>query len=254
MAGGLLAGRVGLVTGGGSGIGRATALRFAAEGARVVVADRNADSAQSVASEIVAAGGEALAVVADVSDDAMVQAMVQGTLARFGRLDCAFNNAGIGAAELGAAGQKLGEMEEAAFDRLVAINLKGVWLCLKHELGAMQGGGAIVNTASIGGLIGLPGSGVYTATKHAVIGLTRAAAVEYGPRGIRVNAVCPGYIETPLTVDTLSRRADAIRPRLPLQRVGQAEEVAALVAWLCSDQASYVSGAAYTADGGYTAG
>jgi len=253
---GLLAGKAALVTGGASGIGRATAIAFAREGARVAVADLTREGAAETVAAINAAGGRAVALAADVSDDAAVAAMVRDAVAAFGRLDCAFNNAGIAPRTVGAGGQKVADITPEAWDRMIAVNLTGVWLCLRHEIAQMRAqgtGGAIVNTASIGGLVALPNSSAYTVAKHGVVGLTRLAAKDHAEDSIRVNAVCPGYIATRMTAETLAERGEGIRRRTPLGREGQPEEIAELVAFLCSDRASYVTGAAYTADGGYTA-
>ncbi|MBV9861962.1 MAG: SDR family NAD(P)-dependent oxidoreductase, partial [Alphaproteobacteria bacterium] len=197
---GLLDGKAALITGGGGGIGRATALAFAREGARLAIADAaEAASAETVA-QVNAGGGQALSITLDVTDAQAVAAMVERVVATYGRIDCAFNNAGIAGFQVDAAGQKTADWSETAFDRMIAVNLKGVWLCLKEELPRMQaqGGGAIVNTASIAGLIGLPTSSAYVAAKHGVIGLTRALALEVARKGVTVNAVCPGYTDTPL--------------------------------------------------------
>jgi NAD(P)-dependent dehydrogenase (short-subunit alcohol dehydrogenase family) len=248
-------GRVALVTGGGSGIGRAACLAFAQRGAAVAVVDRHAQAAAGTCELIAAAGGQALAITADISDEDAVSRMVAECIARFGKLDCAFNNAGIGGAEIESAGRKLGDIDKSAWDKMIAINLTGVWLCMKAELAAMQAhGGAIVNTASIAGVIGLSRSGPYTASKHGVVGLTKVAALEYSEAGIRVNAICPGYVATPLTQASLAARGDKILARLPIGRFAEANEIAELAVWLCSDSASYVTGSTYGIDGGYVAG
>jgi len=252
----LLQGKAALVTGGGSGIGRATAIAFAREGARVAVADVMLDAAQRTVAVINDAGGQAIAIAADVTDDAAVAAMVRATVAAFGRLDCAFNNAGISPRTVGAGGQKIGDVTPDAWDRMIDVNLTGVWRCLRHEVAQMrtqESGGAIVNTASIGGLVALPMSSAYTVGKHGVVGLTKLAAKDHAEERIRVNAVCPGYIETPMTTQSLAENGERIRARTPLGREGQPEEIAGLVVFLCSDRASYITGAAYAADGGYTA-
>ena len=252
---GMLEGKTALITGGGRGIGRATALLFAREGARVAVADMNAEGAAETVAKINAAGGQAISITADVTVPAQVAAMTSATVAAFGRLDCAFNNAGIAGFQVGAAGKKTAEWSEEAFDRMIQVNLKGVWLCLRSELEQMvkQGGGAIVNTCSIAGLIGLPTSSIYVASKHGVAGLTRTAALEYADNKIRVNAVCPGFIETDMTRDTMARRGQQILASVPFHRMGTAEEIAEMVCWLSSDRSSYVSGALYNVDGGYIA-
>jgi len=252
---GLLEGKSALITGGGGGIGRATSLAFAREGARVAVADAVEQTAQQTVALINAAGGQAMSLTGDVTSAGAVEAMVKSVVAAYGRLDCAFNNAGIAGFQVDAAGKKTAEWSEASFDRMIAVNLKGVWLCMKHELLQMvaQGGGAIVNTASIAGLIGLPTSSAYVAAKHGVVGLTKTAALEYAGDNIRVNAVCPGYIETKMTEDTMRRRGAELMEKVPFHRMGKPEEIAEMVLWLCCDRASYVSGAAYNVDGGYMA-
>ncbi len=252
---GLLDGKAALVTGGGGGIGRAAALAFAREGARVAVADIMAEAAQETVALVNAAGGQAMSLSGEVARDAEVKALIEGAVAAYGRLDCAFNNAGIAGWQVEAAGKKTAEWSEAAFDRMIAVNLKGVWLCMKHEIAQMlaQGGGAIVNTGSIAGLAGLPTSSAYVAAKHGVVGLTKTAAIEYAEAGIRVNAVCPGYIKTRMTEEVMGRRGAAILAQTPLGRMGSPEEIAELVVWLCSERASYVTGSAYNVDGGWMA-
>jgi NAD(P)-dependent dehydrogenase (short-subunit alcohol dehydrogenase family) len=250
---GIVDGKVALVTGGGGGIGRAAATALAREGARVAVADMAAAAAGETVALINAAGGQAITLTGDVTRAADVRAMIDDTLAAYGRLDCAFNNAGIAGWHVDAAGKKTAEWSEESFDRMIAVNLKGVWLCMREEIRVMQdrGGGAIVNTSSIAGLIGLPTSSAYVAAKHGVIGLTKTAALEYADVNIRVNAVCPGFIKTAMTEDTMRRRGEAIIAQIPFRRMGEPGEIAEMVVWLCSDRASYVTGAAYNVDGGW---
>jgi NAD(P)-dependent dehydrogenase (short-subunit alcohol dehydrogenase family) len=245
--------KVVLVTGGGGGIGRASALAFARAGARVAVTDRDTAAGQETVQQVRAIGAEALFVQADVCQALEVESMVAQVVAHFGRLDCAFNNAGIEEEHL-----RLADCAEETFDRIMAVNVKGVWLCMKYQLAQMlaQGGGSIVNTASVAGLVGAPKMAAYSASKHAVIGLTKSAAVEYGRKNIRVNAVCPGVIRT-----VMFERAVQADPKLgssvallhPVGRIGEAQEVAAVVLWLSSDAASFVTGHAHTVDGGLTA-
>ena len=246
-------GQVALVTGAGSGMGLVTAQAFAASGAAVVVSDINDAAATAAAEGLTASGHQALAVVCDVSDESQVAAMINRTVATFGRLDMAFNNAGIQAPPCDAADEPA-----ETFDRVNAINLRGVWACMKHELHQMrdQGSGAIVNCSSLGGLVGLPGRAAYHAAKHGVIGLTRSAALEYAPRGIRINAICPGTIETPMVTDMIAKGElsvpDAVANQ-PIGRLGRSDEIAAAVLWLASPASSLVTGVALPVDGGYTA-
>jgi NAD(P)-dependent dehydrogenase (short-subunit alcohol dehydrogenase family) len=252
---GMLEGKVALVTGGGGGIGRATALAIVREGGKVAVADFDAAAAHETVTQINAAGGQAITLMGDVTRAADVETMVQDTVTAFGRLDCAFNNAGIAPYQVNASGRKTADWPEESFDRMIAVNLKGVWLCMKAEIPQMlkTGGGAIVNTASIAGLIGLQTSSAYVAAKHGVIGLTKTAALEYADAHLRVNAVCPGFVETQMTRDTMQRRGEQIMAQIPLRRMARPEEIAEMVVWLCSERASYVTGAAYNVDGGWMA-
>ena len=251
-----LEGKSALVTGGASGIGRATALAFAREGARVAVADILEDAAQNTVSEIKAMGGQALAIACDVTDDDAVKAMIAATADAFGGLDCAFNNAGIAPYQVNAGGQKIADVAPEAWRRLIDVNLTGVWLCLRHEVAQMRAqgsGGVIINTASILGLVGTATSSAYVAAKHGVVGLTKTAAADHAEDNIRVNAVCPGYIETPMTEETMRRRGERILARVPMARMGKAGEIAEAVVWLCSPKASFVTGVSWAVDGGYTA-
>ena len=246
-------GQVAFVTGAGSGMGLATARAFAVAGASVVLADVDDDAMRAATDELTAAGHQALAVVCDVADEDQVAAVVDRTVATFGRLDMAFNNAGIQAPPSDAADEPIG-----TFERVNAINLRGVWACMKHELRQMreQRSGAIVNCSSLGGLVGLPGRGAYHASKHGVLGLTKSAALEYASRGVRINAVCPGTIDTPMVEAMVASgeldMAEALRNQ-PIGRLGTADEIAAAVLWLCSPGASFVVGVALPVDGGYTA-
>ena len=247
------AGKVAFVTGAAGGIGRATALAFAREGASVVVADVDEQANADTARLIEAAGGRVAAVRCDVTRAQDVQAATHAAVETFGGLDMAFNNAGIQVPPNDAADEPA-----EIFDRVNAINLRGVWACMKHELGQMrtQGSGAIVNCSSLGGLVGLPGRAAYHATKYGVIGLTTSAALEYAPRGIRINAICPGTIETPMVADMATKgeldRTEAAAAT-PIGRLGHGEEIAASVLWLCSPGAGFVVGVALPVDGGYTA-
>ena len=253
---GMLEGKTALITGGARGIGREAALLFAAEGARVVASDLNAEGAAETVAMINAAGGQALSIECDVTDGAAVNAMVQTVVDAYGRLDCAFNNAGIAGFQVGAVGKKTADWPEDGVDKMIDVNLKSVWLCMRAELKQFekQGtGGAIVNTASIAGLHGLPTSSLYVAAKHGVVGLTKTAAIEYATDNIRVNSVCPGYIETDMTKETMARRGDQILARVPAKRMGVPKEIAEMVCWLASDRASFVTGANYNVDGGFVA-
>jgi NAD(P)-dependent dehydrogenase (short-subunit alcohol dehydrogenase family) len=252
---GMLEGKAALISGAARGIGRAAALLFAKEGARVAVADLNIDGAKETVEMINKAGGQAISIKVEVTKADDVNAMVARTVDAFGRLDCAFNNAGISGYQINAAGKKTAEWPEDAFDRMIAVNLKGVWLAMRAEIDVMlkQGGGSIINTASIAGLVGLPTSSIYVAAKHGVVGLTKTAAIEYATQGIRVNSVCPGYIETDMTKDVMQRRGEDIMRSTAARRMGQPHEIAEMVCWLASDRASYVTGANYNVDGGYVA-
>jgi len=248
-----LRGSVSLVTGGASGIGRAVAIAFASAGAKVVVADLDGRAAEATVKDIVGAGGAATSVEADVSRSADAQRLVAMTLQAYGRLDAAVNNAGLDGTRAFTA-----DCTEENWDRTVAVNLKGVWLCMKSEIPALlkQGRGAIVNVASVGGLVGVRGLPAYTASKHGVVGLTKAAALEYAKSGIRINAVCPALVDTPMVECQLGANPELKAQALALQpvgRLGTPEEVAQAVLWLCSDAAAFVTGHAMAVDGGWTA-
>jgi NAD(P)-dependent dehydrogenase (short-subunit alcohol dehydrogenase family) len=245
-------GQVALVTGAASGMGLATARAFAHARAAVTLADISEDALQKAVDEIKSGGGKAMGVVCDVSDEAQVTAMVERTVAIFGRLDAAFNNAGIQVPS-----SEIADQSAEDYDRINAINLRGVWACMKHELLQMreQGSGAIVNCSSIGGLVGRALIAAYHGTKHGVIGLTRSAALEYAARSIRVNAVCPGTIDTPMVskmLDSGMLAMDDLLRDLPMKRLGRGEEIADAVLWLCSPGSTFVTGQALAVDGGFT--
>jgi NAD(P)-dependent dehydrogenase (short-subunit alcohol dehydrogenase family) len=244
--------KVALVTGAASGLGLATAKAFAEAGAAVVLADWNESAAQTAAKELADKGHKTLAIRCDVSDDDQVEATVKQTVATFGQLDAAYNNAGVQ--------NILAETADTTrddYDRVMGINLRGVWSCMKFELQQMrqQGSGAIVNCSSLGGLVGGAERGIYHAAKHGVIGFTKSAALEYAGRGIRINAVCPGLIQTPMSDRMVAEgqgpALKAIEKSIPMGRVGRPEEIADAVLWLCSSAASYVTGQSISVDGGF---
>jgi NAD(P)-dependent dehydrogenase (short-subunit alcohol dehydrogenase family) len=244
--------RVAMVTGGAAGIGKSTALAFARQGAAVIVADIDETAGESVAEEIRQGGGKARFIRCDVTRDSDVEAMVALATSEFGRLDFAFNNAGIEIEH-----SKLADGNEDEFDRIMDVNVKGVWRCMKHQIPVMlaQGAGAIVNTASIAGLGAAPKMSIYSASKHAVIGLTKSAAVEYAKKGIRVNAVCPAVIDTDMfrrAAESDPRKAEYAAAMHPVGRLGKPEEIAGAVVYLCSDEAAFTTGVALPLDGGAT--
>lgn len=246
----LLQNKVALITGGGSGIGRASALRLAGEGARVMVSDVNEAGGEETVRLVKSEGGEAAFVRCDVSKASEVEAMVKATVQRFGGLDIALNNAGVGGAMLNA-----DKLEEAVWDFVMNINLKGVWLCTKYELPEMlkRGGGSIINVASLAGLLGFRGNAVYAASKHGVIGFTKSVALEYARLGVRVNAICPGFTETPMVTNMITevpRMEEMTRNSSPMRRLGRVEEIADAVLYLASDMSSFVNGHSLTLDGG----
>jgi NAD(P)-dependent dehydrogenase (short-subunit alcohol dehydrogenase family) len=246
-------GQVALVTGASSGMGLATTHAFADAGAAVVLADINQGALRNAVDQLTAAGHQALGLTCEVTDEDQVAAMVDTTVKTFGRLDAAFNNAGIQVPPHDAADEPA-----EVFDRVNAVNARGIWACMKHELRQMrsQGSGAIVNCSSLGGLVGIPGRAAYHASKHAVIGLTGSAALEYAPRGIRINSVCPGTIDTPMVADMIAKGELDVSAAIadqPIGRLGRADEIAAAVLWLCSPAASFVIGVALPVDGGYVA-
>ncbi|UCE82044.1 MAG: SDR family oxidoreductase [Deltaproteobacteria bacterium] len=248
-----LEGKVVLVTGAGSGIGKATALAFAREEAFLALADVEISRGEDAADEIIAAGGRAVFLKADVCNSEQVKNMIDQVVDTYGRLDCAFNNAGVAGDQT-----RTADCTEENWDRTIATNLKGVWLCMKYEISQMlkQGGGAIVNTSSVAGLVGLWGWSAYAASKHGVLGLTKSAALEYAKAGVRINAVCPSIVNTPMAESFTGgdpRVQEHILAQQPLGRMGTPEEVAAAVIWLCSEEAAFVTGHALAVDGGFLA-
>jgi NAD(P)-dependent dehydrogenase (short-subunit alcohol dehydrogenase family) len=249
----VLVGTVAMVTGGGSGIGKAAALCFARAGADVVVLDRVGDAANAVADAARALGGQAVGIAADVSDSAAVADALRRVRTLFGRLDCAFNNAGIEGPV-----RPLLEYGVEEWDQVLAVNLTSVWHCMRQEIPLLldSGGGAIVNAASVAGLVGQPGASAYCASKHGVIGLTRSVALEYAAKGIRVNAICPGPVRTAMMerlASTTPRLAEQLAQHCPMGRLAEPEEIARTVVWLASDASSYMTGSVVTADGGVSA-
>ncbi len=247
----MAASKVAFVTGAGSGIGRATAIMFAARGYSVCIADVVEDGGRETEQMVRDAGGEGFFAACDVSDDASVKAAVDATVVRYGGLDAAFNAAGIG----GEVGLKLGDCTMDNWHRVIAINLTGMWHCMRHQIAAMlaSGGGAIVNCASTAGVQGAAYCGAYSASKHGVVGLTQTAALEYGQQNIRVNAVCPGMIRTPMTqAEGMKDVCDSLAAASPAGRLGEPEEIAGAVLYLCSPDASFVNGQALPVDGAWT--
>lgn len=248
------AGKVALITGAASGMGLATAKAFASASAAVVLADVNEAAVRAAADELAAGGAQTLAVRCDVADEAQVKSMVDQAVTKFGRLDAAFNNAGVQSPPV-----EVADMDGEEFDRVNSINLRGVWNCMKYELIQMrkQGSGAIVNCSSLGGLVGVAGRSAYHATKHGVLGLTKSAALDYAARGIRINAVCPGIISTPMLDSMISGGEDDLIKEMlkeqPIGRLGKPEEIASAVLWLCGPGSTFVIGHALAVDGGYTA-
>jgi NAD(P)-dependent dehydrogenase (short-subunit alcohol dehydrogenase family) len=249
----IFANKVAIVTGGSFGIGQATAVAFAQRGAKVVVADLVEDKEQQTMNFIRSAGGEGIFVACDVSKGPHVKSLIDKTIATYGRLDYAFNNAGIEGAMA-----STHECTEENWDKVVSVNLKGVWLCMKYQIPQMlkQGKGVIVNNSSVGGHIGFPGLPAYVSTKHALLGLTKTAALENATKGLRINAVCPGVIKTPMVERMIAENKDLEKQFLamqPIGRMGKPSEVAEVVVWLCSDSASFITGHSLQVDGGWIA-
>jgi NAD(P)-dependent dehydrogenase (short-subunit alcohol dehydrogenase family) len=245
--------KVAIVTGASAGIGKATAIAFAQNGAKVVVADINQQDGEAVVSEITQSGGTAMFVACDVTNDQQVMSLVDATVEAYGKLDMAFNNAGIEIEQ-----SKLADGDESTFDNIMDVNVKGVWRCMKYQIPAMlkNGSGSIVNTASVAGLGAAPKMAIYSASKHAVIGLTKSAAVEYGKKGIRVNAVCPAVIDTEMfrrAAESDPRKAEFVAGMHPIGRIGKVEEIAEAVMYLCSPNSGFTTGIALPVDGGHTA-
>lgn len=243
-------GKVALVTGGNSGIGKAAALAFAKEGAKVAIAARREQESEETVAMIKAAGGEAIFVKTDVCEGAEVEALINTVVETYGQLDCAFNNAGV------FNGGPTHEFLEEDWDNVINTNLKGVWLCMKYEIPQMlkQGGGVIVNNSSAAGLVGVPNWAAYVSSKHGVLGLTKCVALEYAKQGIRINAVCPAFIHTPMVEAVLNEPEQIAMMMHPIGRIGAPEEVADAVIWLCSDASSFVTGEVLRLDGGMLSG
>lgn len=252
---GMLENKVALITGAGGGIGRASALLFAKEGARIALSDVDELKLGQTAELARADGAEVLAVPADLSKGDEIDAMVRAVVEEFGHLDCAFNNAGITGGQVGQGGRNTADWDEAAFDRIIQVNLKGTWLCMRSEIRQMlkQGGGAILNTASLAGIAGSITTTGYAASKHAIVGITKTAALEFAPT-VRVNALCPGYVDTGMLKDTMERRGEMILGQIPFERLADPSEIAEFACWALSDRASYASGQAFAIDGAYMAG
>ncbi|MDX1991706.1 MAG: glucose 1-dehydrogenase [bacterium] len=249
----LLEGKVAVITGAGSGIGRACALRLAGEGAKIAVSDVNVPGGEETVEQVLDLGGEAFFMKCDVSRAREVEAFITETTQRFGGLDIAVNNAGVGGTMLNA-----DQVDEATYDFVMNVNLKGVWLCIKQEIPHMlaRGGGSIINVASLAGLVGFRGNAIYSASKHGVIGLTKSVALEYARRGIRVNAICPGFTSTAMVqsmVEEVPRTKDLVENSSPMRRLGKPEEIADAVLYLASDLSSFVNGIALSLDGGAAA-
>lgn len=248
-----LDGKVVLITGAGGGIGRATALLAAREGASLALADLSDERLQETVEAVSAAGGEAFGMRTDLTARDEVDAMVAGVIERYGRLDGAFNNAGLSGGQIGQGNRRVAEWDEDKFDLAIAVNLKATWLCLRAELPVMEaqeGGGAIVNTSSLAGIKGVRNTAGYSAGKHGVIGLTRTAAIEYAP-SVRVNAICPGYTDTALMAEAKRLLGEALYARIPAGRLAAPEDIAQMAVWLLSERSSYASGAEFVVDGGY---
>lgn len=252
---GLLEGKVIFVSGGASGIGRAAALLFAREGAAVALGDRDETRGREVVALITEAGGRAAFLPLDVTSDPSVRAAVEGSVVHFGRLDGAFNNAGVAGEHSAVSTGKLADLAESTWQAILDVNVSGVWRCMKYQIRHMlaQGSGSIVNNASIAGLVGIGGQAAYVASKHGVVGLTKAAAIEYSRQGLRINTLCPGFVVTPMTDAVLKQAGDSLLARVPARRHGLPGEIAEAAVWLLSDRSSFVTGSEFVVDGGFTA-
>jgi len=251
-----LAGKTAFITGAASGIGLGVATALSQAGVKVMMCDIEKDALDKAVADLQRTNADVAGVTADVSLKSQLQAAADATIAKYGEVHIVHNNAGVAGRSVGPPGERIHQLSEASVAKMFSVNLMGVFLCLKHEIAQMLkqgGGGAIVNTASIAGLIGLATSGHYVATKHGVVGLTKTAAIEYAQDGIRVNCVNPGYIKTPMTKETMDERYDEIMAKVPVKRLGVPEEIAEAVVWMCSDKASFMTGASHVIDGGYSA-
>jgi len=252
---GMLDGKVILVTGAAGGIGTAAAELFAKEGARLALSARSADKLTELVNTIKEKGGEAIAIGADLEKPAELKALVEKTVETYGRLDGAFNNAGVTGGQVGQGGKLTAEWEEDAFEQIMRVNVLGTWHLMRAQIAQMdkQGSGSIVNTTSLAALTGFPTTAGYAASKHALTGLTKTAALEYAPK-IRINALCPGYVDTAMIEDSMARRGDMILSKIPFDRLATSTEMAEMACWLLSDRSSYATGANFIVDGGYMAG
>lgn len=252
---GILAGQIVLITGAAGGIGRAAALAAAREGACLALADANEEGAQACAALVTQAGGKAIALRVNVADPQDVASMHDAARAHYGRVNHFFNNAGVSQAHFGGGGRKLAELTHDVFSRVMEVNLTGTWLCMRAQIEHLLtlGGGSILNTASIAGLSGAPGASAYAASKHAIVGLSKSAALEYAQSGIRVNCLCPGFTETAFVQPVMALRADQVMSSIPMRRLATPEEVAEMAVWLMSARAAYVTGTAVAVDGGFLA-
>lgn len=251
----MLDGQIVMITGAAAGIGRATALAAAREGAQLALADANEEGVKATAALVAQAGGHAISLCANVADPKDVAAMLDSALRHYGRVNHCFNNAGVSQWHCGGAGMKVAELTQDIFARVIEVNLTGTWLCMRAQIEHLltHGGGSILNTASISGLAGAAGAGAYAASKHAVVGLSKSAALEYAQAGIRINCLCPGYTDTAFVQSAMTLRPEQVLASIPMRRLGSPEEVAEMAVWLMSDRAAYVTGGTFAVDGGFLA-